>query len=495
MSVTDGQNADAATFNAAFASKSADNTLTGKQTLNRTGSGASITDVQQAINDVTASDALKIPLSQKGAANGVATLDASTQIPTSQIPTLLSTKISDFNAAADDRIFIQKGAISGIAPLNASAQIDSTYLPSYVDDVVEVANYAALPAIGESGKIYLTLDTNKSYRWSGSVYINIGQPIASTDDVAEGSTNLYFTAARVADKQIGIQFQDEGSNLGTSATVTAVDFTGAGVTATRSTNKVTVNIAGAGTGTVPAGTILPYGGSTAPSGYLLCDGTAYSRSSYADLFAVINTSFGNGDGSTTFNVPDLRYNFLRGYGPQISVTGSGSASSNNATFTAHGINRTGFRVRKSSGTLTGLSASTDYYAIVVDANTLAFATTYANAIAGTKIAISGSNTAVIVQYEETDNTSRIGSVGGSTGSNIGSRQLDQMQGHYHSSTVIFGSTGGGNQAGNIAGGTNNNTGTGTGYTSSPYTDGTNGTPRTGYETRPQNVYVNHIIKA
>lgn len=55
-----------------------------------------------------------------------------------------------------------------------------------------------------------------------------------------------------------------------------------------------------------AGRILPYGGTTAPPGYLLCDGAAYSREDYSELFAVIGTTFGSGDGSTTFNVPDLR---------------------------------------------------------------------------------------------------------------------------------------------------------------------------------------------
>jgi microcystin-dependent protein len=58
--------------------------------------------------------------------------------------------------------------------------------------------------------------------------------------------------------------------------------------------------------TIFAGTILPYGGSSAPSGFLLCFGQAVSRSTYADLFAAIGTTFGAGDGSTTFNVPDLR---------------------------------------------------------------------------------------------------------------------------------------------------------------------------------------------
>ena len=56
----------------------------------------------------------------------------------------------------------------------------------------------------------------------------------------------------------------------------------------------------------PVGAILPFGGSNPPSGYLLCDGQAVSRSYYAELFAIIGTSFGAGDGSTTFNVPNLK---------------------------------------------------------------------------------------------------------------------------------------------------------------------------------------------
>jgi microcystin-dependent protein len=58
--------------------------------------------------------------------------------------------------------------------------------------------------------------------------------------------------------------------------------------------------------TISAGTIIPYGGSSAPSGFLLCDGSAVNRTTYSILFGVIGTTFGSGDGSTTFNVPDLR---------------------------------------------------------------------------------------------------------------------------------------------------------------------------------------------
>jgi microcystin-dependent protein len=67
------------------------------------------------------------------------------------------------------------------------------------------------------------------------------------------------------------------------------------------------NLLALGGGTaVPAGALFPYGGSSAPSGYLLCDGAAVSRATYAALFAVVGTAFGAGDGSTTFNLPDMR---------------------------------------------------------------------------------------------------------------------------------------------------------------------------------------------
>lgn len=56
----------------------------------------------------------------------------------------------------------------------------------------------------------------------------------------------------------------------------------------------------------PPGVIVPYGGATAPAGWLLCDGRAVSRTTYADLFAVIGTTYGAGNGSTTFTLPDLR---------------------------------------------------------------------------------------------------------------------------------------------------------------------------------------------
>lgn len=67
----------------------------------------------------------------------------------------------------------EKGAANGVATLDASGLVPTTQLPSYVDDVLEFADLASFPATGEQGKIYVALDTNKTYRWSGSAYVYI----------------------------------------------------------------------------------------------------------------------------------------------------------------------------------------------------------------------------------------------------------------------------------------------------------------------------------
>ncbi len=76
----------------------------------------------------------------------------------------------------------------------------------------------------------------------------------------------------------------------------------------------------------PLGTILAFGGTSAPAGWMLCQGQALSRTTYAKLFAIIGTAFGTGDGSTTFNIPDLRGEFLRGAGTN-SHSGQGNGGS------------------------------------------------------------------------------------------------------------------------------------------------------------------------
>lgn len=96
-----------------------------------------------------------------------------------------------------------------------SGKVPAAQLPSYVDDVEEYATFAALPAAGETGKLYVTLDTEKVYRWTGTIY----------SEVSASAT---------------LSISDDGTLL--TSTSTSVDFTGAGVTATNVGGAVTVAI-------------------------------------------------------------------------------------------------------------------------------------------------------------------------------------------------------------------------------------------------------------
>jgi hypothetical protein len=73
-----------------------------------------------------------------------------------------------------------KGVANGYASLDGSGLVPSTQLPSYVDDVLEYTNLASFPAIGTTGKIYVDLATNKIYRWSGSTYIEVSPSVGTT---------------------------------------------------------------------------------------------------------------------------------------------------------------------------------------------------------------------------------------------------------------------------------------------------------------------------
>lgn len=101
-----------------------------------------------------------------------------------------------------------RGQANGIATLDSNGLVPTSQLPSYVDDVLEFASLAAFPDPGQTGKIYIALDTNKTYRWSGSVYVQItsgavdsvngqtGIVILDSEDIAESGDARYYTAAR-----------------------------------------------------------------------------------------------------------------------------------------------------------------------------------------------------------------------------------------------------------------------------------------------------------
>jgi len=77
---------------------------------------------------------------------------------------------------------------------------------------------------------------------------------------------------------------------------------------------------------IPTATIVPWSDSSIPSGFLECNGAAVSRSTYADLFAIVGTTYGAGDGSTTFNVPDLQDNVPVGKSGTKNLGSTGGAN-------------------------------------------------------------------------------------------------------------------------------------------------------------------------
>ena len=114
----------------------------------------------------------------------------------------------------------EKGAANGVAQLDATGKVPSSQLPSYVDDVVEVANFAALPVTGESGKIYVTIDTSKCYRWSGSVYTEV-----SPSEVT--SVNGRTGAITLSKSDVGLSNVDNTSDVNkpiSSATQSALNL-------------------------------------------------------------------------------------------------------------------------------------------------------------------------------------------------------------------------------------------------------------------------------
>lgn len=94
-----------------------------------------------------------------------------------------------FQKASDVNNIISslKGTNNGLAELGNDGKVPSSQLPSYVDDVLEYNSYSAFPGTGETGKIYVALDTNKTYRWSGSAYVEISESLA----LGETSSTAY----------------------------------------------------------------------------------------------------------------------------------------------------------------------------------------------------------------------------------------------------------------------------------------------------------------
>ncbi|MCQ4267404.1 hypothetical protein NAV28_09260 [Pseudomonas stutzeri] len=145
--------------------------------------------------------------------------DRSTHTGTQAIST-----VTGLQTALDGKINTsERGVSGGIPTLDEFARIPPSQLPSYVDDVLEFATTAQFPATGEGGKIYIAINQGtaanptRQYRWTGSVYAEINPSPGTTDALAEGSTNLYFSEHRVRNTVL------TGLSLAVSTAVTAAD--------------------------------------------------------------------------------------------------------------------------------------------------------------------------------------------------------------------------------------------------------------------------------
>ena len=120
--------------------------------------------------------------------------------------------------------------------------------------------------------------------------------------------------------------------------------------------------------TARVGEVSLFAGSTAPTGWLICDGSAVSRTTYSALFAVIGTTYGTGDGSTTFNLPDFRDNFPVGAGSTYSLNSKGGSPTVTLDVTQipshnHAIPNSlpNYAAPASGGWLTGVGGSNNSY--------------------------------------------------------------------------------------------------------------------------------------
>ena len=167
---------------------------------------------------------------EKAMANGVATLDSNTKVPKNQI----SLTASDVGAIASTGNEV-------LTSLNAaSGTISSGLLPSYVDDVLSYTNLAGFPGTGETGKIYVDETTNKVYRWSGSVYVEISSS-ATAGEALKLSTPR--TIATTGDASYLVSF-DGSANVTSAITLATVNSNAGSFGSASSIPAITVNAKG-----------------------------------------------------------------------------------------------------------------------------------------------------------------------------------------------------------------------------------------------------------
>jgi microcystin-dependent protein len=161
--------------------------------------------------------------------------------------------------------------------------------------------------------------------WNATSYT-----ITIYNSTVAGNTTAAGAGVAIAANEKVTVFSDGTNFYGTvpADTVTA-SRGGTGLTASGASGNVLTSNGSAWVSStptyVPTGGMMMWGTATAPTGYLLCDGSAVSRTTYSALFAVLGTAYGSGDGSTTFNVPDFRDRFPVGAGTTYSPNSQGGS--------------------------------------------------------------------------------------------------------------------------------------------------------------------------
>jgi len=197
-------------------------------------------------------------------------------------------------------------------------------------------------SLGAPADISATAGSGAVLRESGSA---IGFGTISADGIAADAVttakilNGNVTTLKIADDAVTAAKLADDASVDANRAVTTNHIRDSAVTTAKIANANVTNekLASDVTAAIcPVGSVLAYAGSSAPTGWLLCNGQAVSRTTYSLLFAAISTTFGAGNGSTTFNVPDLRNKFAVGVGTTgFTVALGGTGGTKDAIVVSH----------------------------------------------------------------------------------------------------------------------------------------------------------------
>jgi microcystin-dependent protein len=174
--------------------------------------------------------------------------------------------------------------------------------------------------------------------------IMTGTPTAPTQAAGDDSTKIATTAYVISQG-----YAKAASPAFTGTPTAPTPAPGDNSTKIATTEFVVGEILAAPAVPPPSGMMLAYAGASAPSGWLMCDGSAVSRTTYSALFAVVGTAYGAGDGSTTFNLPDTRGRFVVGLGTHADVDSRSDNDGESTVSTRRPQHAHGFSLSGGSG--------------------------------------------------------------------------------------------------------------------------------------------------